>query len=339
MKKIVGLLLGLLVIAGFSGHLSATKVTSFLLEEDDPDNYGMVIGQIIDVETGKPVKEVFKVEFNPAENIANPMMFRQNFGPETDSNGRFMTKWEPGNYILYCYPVKPSDVYCYSPLPFNYPETTHEIRVERGKITRTVIKAYRGGKLRLMLVDPAGRITRPNDYVEGFYIGIHLVNYIEKIESYDADTRHRVGKLENGECMFTSIYPGDFYLELDFGPLGYGSRRIDHIRVEKGQTVETKVLVDMNDTTGVEGRVFGQNGAALKDVDIYMSERKNGDADSFRISAAFSTDSNGYYKIIGLKEGYYRILYSDFLRIETTSETIYIKSGIILKKNMKVKNR
>jgi hypothetical protein len=319
--------------------LSATKVTNFLLEEDDPDNYGMVIGQLIDVETGKPVKEVFKVEFNLAEYKDNPVMFRQNFGPETDSNGRFMTKWEPGNYILYCYPVKPSDVYCYSPLPLYYQENAHEVRVERGKITRTVIKAYRGGKLRLMLVDPAGRITRPNDYIEGIQINWRLVNYIGGFSALDTGTYHIVGSLRNGEWTFTSIYPGDFYLELDFGPLGYGSRRIDHIRVEKGQTVETKVLVDMNDTTGVEGRVFDQNGVALKDVEVEISERKKGNADSFRIRAAFSTDSNGYYKIIGLKEGYYGITYDAFLRIETVFDTIYIKNGVILKKNIKVKNR
>ena len=98
--------------------------------------------------------------------------------------------------------------------------------------------------------------------------------------------------------------------------------------------------MDLADKTGVYGKVVDLNGNPVEEVSVgvyELDERKD-----FRLSAGTLTDSNGDFKIIGLREGLYEISFSkmfkpSYISYPMTSETIIIEKNKLIEKKKQIK--
>ena len=306
-------------------------------EEWKNDDFGTVIGYIVDADNGERVKEYFYVQLLPTDEINEKVDWW------TDKNGRFSKKVQPGIYVLFCYPCLASE-YSIDPDYRNFPEIRQEIKVEKGKITQFYKKAYRAGKLKIVIVDPTGSKINPKNYLNDVNIGIDLDRILPdgRIRGIWGSPSSRLGHLSEGEYTMAQLYPGIYNMEVDFlfSYLGYPTKRFENIYIEKNEVTEIKVALDLADKTGVYGKVVDLNGNPVEEVSVgvyELDERKD-----FRLSAGTLTDSNGDFKIIGLREGLYEISFSkmfkpSYISYPMTSETIIIEKNKLIEKKKQIK--
>jgi hypothetical protein len=136
----------------------------------------------------------------------------------------------------------------------------------------------------------------------------------------------------DGEMVVHSLYPDKYEVFIQFGGLGFESKRLENIKVEKNRTTEIDVMIDPHDKTGIEGKVIDKNGNPLKNVEVFLSP-------TLPVAGDFSTntDQNGYYRLTGVPGGIFhlRVFLIGKGRIFLLG-TIEIEKNKLLKKDIDV---
>ncbi len=238
------------------------------------NDYGIVAGQILDPETGKPVSERFFIRFNyvlykgeyPTEfnAITIPPAYpipdvrfsnlpgKIGYSLITDSKGYFKRKFAPGTYGIIIAPENIESLrYCteLDPMDPRMPNQdklslTFIIKVERGKITRFNKKAILGGRIKVNLVDKYGNIINHNTYFKpGTVIDIdcYKPNLSEK---------RKFSFIDNTDRMSPSLLPGIYKVELRLrGPIkGFKKYISENVLVKKMETTDINIVIDPIDS-------------------------------------------------------------------------------------------
>ncbi|MGD2092193.1 MAG: carboxypeptidase-like regulatory domain-containing protein, partial [Candidatus Aminicenantes bacterium] len=89
--------------------------------------------------------------------------------------------------------------------------------------------------------------------------------------------------------------------------LGFKDFKKDNIKVEKGKTTEININLDLTNITGIEGFVTDAAGVQVEGADISFTAINTSDDDTLGPKAF--TNKDGYYKLTGMPEGKYFIIY------------------------------
>lgn len=299
MKRAIFCVLVVLVI----GIISSRVLLAVPPDSSDMDNYGKVNIRVVDIDTGKPVNEVFKITFyNSLLEGGNDESFERY--AQTDSRGHAIVTLRPGIFYMQFQPESSNSKYEFEPSPVLSEKNRQKISVEIGKVTEVLKKVNYGGHLKIILVDPTGKKIIPKEDFPGKFentgIFAHVSGeglfgcYIANSKSVSALTDGR-DDLNDGEAIVGRLYPGIYDITISFGFSGIKKQEITGIQVFRNQTTVQEIVIDIDTTTGIEGYVTDQNGNPLESMEIKIQ------------NAAVRTDQNGYYKIVGLTEGRYII--------------------------------
>jgi hypothetical protein len=317
------------------------------------NDYGKIIGQIIDEETNLPVSELFKIFVSDCSNVSKPVVVNVN-NEKSNSKGRFVfNNVKQGVYCLSYSPVSEKTIYCYEPGKKFSPNFQHIVKIKSGQITRIIHKVYRGGNLKVVLVDRNGNKIVPRSIMvpspDPLFsdADLHKLNVDIDSEEYPEDKINNFVEynsikndiLDDGEFTFFGLFPGKYKIDVDLDFLGYGNPiKFSHIDVIKGQTAEIKVLVDLVDNTGIDGTIVDQYGNPVKNAIVGVMLQT--DDENLKFNASIRTNQNGYYKIVGLKEGLYELYvlvmwdWDNYELKRKNIKNIRINKNFITSKNM-----
>jgi hypothetical protein len=288
-------------------------------EEWDADNFGKVVIQIFDKDTGEKVNEIFTVYFFKS---LDPWISKSlETYAKTNNKGYLVIKLKPGIYYLQFIPESCQSKYELEPSPNVAEENRQMITVESGKITEVLKKANYGGKLKVILVDPTGRKINPK---EEFFEDIALSAFLdsENLSSLFMDYRVSISKLtgikrdlSDGEAVVGRLYPGNYDMSIDFGSLGIRKQNFKGVVIFRNQTTVKEIVIDVNASTGIEGYVIDHNGVPLKDLEVEIQD------------ATSVTDKNGYYRVVGIDEGRHLISISHSM---VTDDDLFINKSLYI---------
>ena len=286
------MIIGMIVVKGLTG----VSQQEWLM---DKDNYGKVVGRIVDADTGEPINEVFRLLFLDSDR--DQYGFNIEAKEKTTEQGTFEKKLLPHIYTIQFYPLAKDSKYSYFPYPFRLEENKRiNVKVERGKITLVQIEAHLAGTLKIYTVDQNNVKFNPST-VFSQKINIHA--YFRS-PLYEAVSNGR-DDLNDGELTLTRLYPGAYSVEVSFDGLGYPSVKKENIQVEKGKATEVLISMDLNDNTGIEGVLTDMNGIALEGAFVALGHKDIVSGCDFRSYA----NKNGYYQLRGMPVGYYYMSY------------------------------
>jgi len=297
------------------------------------DHCGRVVGWIYDDVTKKQVKTEFILIFWDIHKT--DMSETLNGNPKNVAsivyNGKFSLNVPEGDYYLQFAPREMDNNYSFDPIPLLNPENAQEIHVRRQQVT--IVKKYikPGGKLRIILVDKNNNKIQPAQIFNEFKILTYLSS--DRVSPHFIAGFWTEDDLNDGELFNQSLFPETYRLFIEFEGLGYGTQWIDNVKIERNQITEVRVLFNLSDNTGIEGRVVDQNGNPLKNV--HVSAYSHEEFKFVTNGADIYSDENGYYKIIGLKENKYDL--KIYIKINGKSikkniDNIGIHQNILLKK-------
>jgi hypothetical protein len=330
MKRYIFCFLGIL----FVGIICTHVLDGVPQEEWDADNFGKVIGQIVDPETGNPVNEVFIIDFLDCNEIDTSKNFLRQI--RTNEKGFFSVEMKPFVYCLRFYPNSKNSKYSFEPYPFYNDKYVFMVTVEKGKITEFRKVATIGGTLKIKLINTEGGVINPQLEFEKFErIAIFLKspNMVMPVEASGLTE----DDMNDGEMLVHTLYPDIYSLEVEFRGLGFANIKKENIQVEQNKTTEVEIVINKNDITGIEGKVLDTNGIILKGGGVYFSPQ------SIEIRGKFitTTDQNGYYRLTGMPEGFYKIMLSAELpngkEYMWSQEIVEIKKDVLLKKDIIMK--
>jgi hypothetical protein len=268
----------------------------------EADDHGKVIGQIVAPETGEPVKEPFFINIFFSKDDKYPANLYRFFN-ETDNRGRIELELPPYIYYLQFYPLSSKSKYCMTPYPYSVEEKERDvIKVEPGKITYFKKKAIIGGILKLYIADMNNNRFNPQ---EKFTQKFNITSYITT-DFYIGDVGES-GALNDGEQIVYGLYEAIYRIDIEFEGLGFKDFKKDNILVEKGKTTEVIINLDLSDITGIEGVVTDAASVPVEEADISFAGIGISNDDTIRYKAF--TNNDGYYKLTGMPEGKYFIIY------------------------------
>jgi hypothetical protein len=303
-------------------------------EEQDLDNYGILRGKIIDEDTEKPVNEKFFVSINDPN-----YTLLSRFGTESDGNGFFKCKWKPGTYLLYFFPRSHTSKYCWDKNPRFFPGERNIITIEKGKITEIIKKATLAGRLKLLMVSTEGDKINPQIIFGGKIDCNARIQGESLIDNTSGEFFTEGDDFNDGEMLVHSLCPDKYTIEVTFDGMGIGSTLLKDIVIEKNSTTEVKVTIDLDDPTGVQGVIYFESGESIENVEVSIGGPIE---NSESISASVYTDQNGYYKIVGLKEGTYYVTFmkeiKDFVFLNISPRKVFVKNGSLSRLDVKIKN-
>ena len=330
MKRKIFFFLGIFVV----GIICTNLLDGVPQEEWDADNFGKVIGQIVDPETGSPVNEIFIIDFlncNEIDDSRNLIM-----RTKTNEKGFLSVEMKPFIYCLRFYPNSKNSKYSFEPHPYYNHKYVFMVTVEKGKITEFRKVATIGGALKIKLVNTEGGVINPQLEFEKFErISIFLKspNMVIPVEASGLTE----DDMKDGEMVVHTLYPDIYSLGVEFQGIGYTNIKKENIQVEKNKTTEVEIVINPNDITGIEGKVLDKNGIILKGGRVYLISQ------SIEIRGSFknTTDQNGNYHLTGMPEGLYKIM----LAVDLPSgkgfmwpqEIVEIKKDVLLKKDIIMK--
>ena len=83
------------------------------IKGQDADDYGKLVGWVVDPISGNPVNEVFELEFYKCD--TNELMGSWLKEAKTDNRGHFSIKLSPYKYCLHFSPESKKSKYCMGP--------------------------------------------------------------------------------------------------------------------------------------------------------------------------------------------------------------------------------
>jgi hypothetical protein len=230
-----------------------------------------VYGEVIDGETGEPVKGV-KV-----------CLFKINKWAETDVNGKF---------CIYEVPAGKEVIGFYPPSPYAYEKTENfeqPILIPHGKNLHIFKKLKYGGVLEMEMYD-----IPSNSPLEGVFVNIPEAPFglqVKKSEEYSDN---------NGKFILDRLAAGKYTIILKID--GYGMKILPGIEIQARQTTSLKVNFDSTGPSRVSGRVICKNSSVpLKDVLVSVDR-----VDEYGWSYTY-TDEDGRYSMFDLEPGIYSI--------------------------------
>jgi hypothetical protein len=291
----------------------------------DKDNYGKVVGRIVDEDTWEPVKEAFLLAFLYSDR--DDYGFNIEDKLETTDQGTFEIKLHPNVYSIQFCPLAENSKYCIFPYPFNLEEKERVlVKVEKGKITVFQLEAPLGGTIKIYTVNQNNVKVDPSMiFNQKFKIQVDIHNPVYRGVNEGKDN------LNDGEFIVNRLYPGTYSLEVSFEGLGYPEVKKENILVEKGKTTEVLVNINLNDNTGIEGILTDVNGVALATAYVGFVHKDIKGSGGFFTAYA---DKNGYYQLKGMPEGYYYATF--FYESEKKLHSVYdeileIKKNVMLR--------
>jgi hypothetical protein len=303
----------------------------------DSGNCGKVEGQIYDAETQKPINEAFDVLFyqNNTDQIKmHERSFYQLYFFPTDQNGCFSFDIPQGEYFIRFIPKNFSSKYCFDPVPVLNPGSRQAIKVIKNKITYFKKMTRLGGIIHITLVDRNNNKILPNTLFNSKDF-MHLFLSSKNVE-WDFSGEGSLGDdLVDGEITVNRLFPEVYDININFDNVGFGNQRARNILVEPGKTTEVKILVDIDDKTGISGKITDENGNPLVGAEVYINSIDTIvylESDEGEIY----TDKSGNYKIIGMKPNKYQIqVYYRKDEIERCYKgEIEIRNGLLAQKNI-----
>lgn len=301
--------------------------STFLPAQSDNDNFGKIVGQIFEANTGKPVHENFVVTFFKfSQNIQSqrPIFFN------SDINGNFSGELEVGRYYIIISPVSRDSIYCFEPNLLELVKNEDEfsninfVDIRKGQITKLIKTAKLGGKIILTLVDENGNEFDPRTkYYENIRIRCSM-NSDGVLE--DAPIESLGDSLRDGKSTIGTLYPALYKFNMSFDLIGYGDLDFE-LNAKSGQVVEKKIIIDMTNQTGIEGIISDENGQPIENAVVKAG------------TAATLTNQSGYYKLLNIKTGKKR-LKAEFEKEDglffLTKKEVLIQEGIIAVKNITI---
>jgi hypothetical protein len=281
--------------------LISSWIILFIPKTLDATVYGKIYGRVVKEDTGQGLRDVrvflFKDFFN--RHIAET---------KTDENGKYSFEMlQEGQYALLFaveywsgmgyYVDRQGDI-----VEGNILEEELEKRsffLGKGQHIQVNRKAYLNGEFRAIVKRKDGtRFTFPSE--EDLMIDVVIDN--EKKESYpliyDLKKAEFYGKVPPGlyNCEVKSFY-------------GYPTQRFENIRIEKGKTTLNEFIIDLDNPTGIEGKVIRlKDGKAISGERLTVYQENSG-----KEICELYTDNNGHYSVVGLSPGTYKIVcWADF---------------------------
>lgn len=286
----------------------------------DKDNYGKVVGRIVDEDTGEPVKEKFTLYIYDSRSDENAFYINEVI--QTDTQGNFSVELIPFVYYIMLVPNNDDSRYCELPAPYKLEEKKrYTVKVEKGKITIVQLRALIGGKIKIFTADLANTKINPRElFDQKFNLKVSARSSMDSANARRDD-------LNDGVLTLGRLYPGVFSVEVEFDGLGYPPVKKENILVEKGKTTEVLVNIDLNDNTGIEGIITDANGVIVgENASVGFSHRDS----EMEIDFGAYANKDGYYILKGMPEGFYYVSYN----YETKTGLLCFDYGIVeIKKN------
>lgn len=295
---------------------------------------GMLKVQIFD-EMEDPVSIKFSVyltDFYTDSNLARYSM-------TTESDGTLSASLPIGKYyILFGPDDRNSNTYSFDPDPTLNPQASQVIEIRKNHIT-TIKKIVKpGGILKIVLLDKNNsKILLKQEFPPKSRVDCIL--YSSEVASLYFADQNSQDDFSDGELYVNCLFPSNYDVYFNFPNMGYGSQKYANIKVERNKITELMVVVDKKDNTGIQGQVIDSDGVPVEDAEVQVS------TDSERMFildyAETTSDANGNYRIIGLKEKEYNLsVYKNANGVALSADIIdiYIKSNSIIKKDIVLKS-
>jgi hypothetical protein len=297
----------------------------------ESDDYGKVIGQIVDPETGEPVKEPFYIYIYDSDiNSKYPDNLYQ-WGDETDDRGKFELELVPYTFYLQFNPVSSTSKYSQTKNPFCVEEKDRDvIKIEAGKITYFKKKAALGGVLKIYTADMNNIRFNPQEkFNQKFTIRSKISKIGEGICQWVDNGRDTLG---DGELLVYRLFDGNYRIYIEFEGLGFTNSIKDNILVEPGKITEVIINLDLTDITGIEGFITDANGAPVENSYILFSAID--ELPGYTIGFTAISNKDGYYRLTGMPEGNYHLTFNydtkDGRTIVKIYGYLYIKKNVLL---------
>ena len=284
----------------------------------DSDECGKVVGRIIDNDTNELVNEIFMVTIIPFKD--GKIQPKEYYAKQT-VNGYFSISVKPGRYIIAFSSISKDSKYPTFFNPNHPPEEKQIVTIEKGKITDVTKVVSEGGGLRVMLVDSDGLKINLLEYFENVKVQLSLKN--DTIGYFSTITMDN-GQIETGEIIINKMIPGTYSIKVYFPESGYAAIEEEFVIIERKKTAEHKVVITLDKDTGIHGFVKDKDGIPIKYAEVVIFK----DIENYGVVGFADTISNenGYYKMIGIKDGIYS------LRVEGEIDEVYIHN-ITIEKN------
>lgn len=243
------------------------------------------------------------------------------------NSGCFSINVKQGQYVIAITPWSEDTKYPHFFDPHKKYNPDEIITVEKGKITEVRKKLQMGGALKVTLIDPNGEKI---DIIQKYHVSKIAFNLKNKDIDYSTSETMEKDKIESDDMVISNLIPGLYDINAVFPEPGYGAIQGGTVLIESKKTTEYKFVIKIDENTGIQGYIKDKNGVPLASAGAilfkYLEDR------SLTTFGAAETNENGYYKIVGIKEGIYS------LRVEKDDEcefhSIIITKNQILDKDM-----
>ncbi len=292
--------------------------------EASKDDYGKVVGSIYDSESNNLLTVKYIIDLVPYFTDKKPNR-RDCYRFYTEKNGYFSNKVKSGKYFITFMPNDNNSIYVPDLNSIDYPEKAMIIDVKKGQITKIRKTVYAGGTLKVVLLNNLEQKINPLQYSNNFRVSLYLKN---TKNTFSVDLYMNDKEMEAGEKYFFGMIPGEYRIGAVFRLSGYGYKENEIINIENKKETIYKIYIDPNDPTGIQGYIKDQNGnPAVSEIEVL-----NNNENVLHGYANVMTDKNGFYKIIGLKEGIYKFRIEG--KSELTVNNIEIQKNMILIKDI-----
>lgn len=272
-------------------------------DDAEMDKQGKVIGQIVDPETGEPVKESFFVIIYDSDINSKLPSNIYRYNDRTDAQGKIELELPVYTFYLQFIPVSFTSKYSQTKNPFCLEEKDRDvIKVEPGKITYFKKKAALGGVLKIYLADMNNIRFNPQ---EKFNQKFKIRSIIGEEGCRGTDTGRDT--LDDGELAVYRLFEGNYWIDIEFYGLGFKDFKKHNILVEQGKTTEVNINLDLTDITGIEGFITDADGVPLEDAYILLAAINRAPGETVGHKAIANKD--GHYSLTGMPEGKYYLTY------------------------------
>jgi hypothetical protein len=295
----------------------------------ETDQYGKVIGQIVDAETGEPVKESFSVVIYDSDINSKLPSNIYRWWDKTDDRGKIELELPVYTFYLQFIPVSFTSKYSITKNPFCVEEKDRDvIKVEAGKITYFKKKIGLGGVLKIYLADMNDVRFNPQEKFNQKFKIKSIIGYMGDSRCSEFDEGRDT--LDDGELIVYRLFEGMYWTRIRFYGLGFNNFKKENILVEQGKTTEVTINLDLKDITGIEGFITDANGVPLEDAYILLAAINRAPGDTVGHKAVANKD--GHYSLTGMPEGKYYLTYHHKTKNGNSFGNIY--GYIYIKKNV-----